>query len=272
VSATVGTLPDSIVLAASERLAEAGCQAPEADARALAAESHATGGQDALERFESLVARRAAQEPLAYLLGRQVFRSLDLRVDARVLVPRPHTEALVEAGLTLPRGARVLDLCTGSGAVALALAHERSDLRVNGADISADALSVARQNGERLGLAVSWFESDLLLDASGPWDGVLANVPYIAGRDEPEVAREMIAHEPPGAFRGGWDGLDLVRRLVEQATELPWLALEVGDAHAAEVAELLADHGFGEVHTRRDFTGVERVVVGARPSGEAKPF
>lgn len=248
--------------AAGRRLAAAGCPTPEADAKALASERIASGEDRALERFEELVARRAAREPLAYLLGRQSFRGLDLRVNARVLVPRPHTEALVEEGLTLPEGARVLDLCTGSGAVALALVSERPDLRVSGADISSDALAVARENGLRLGLEVAWLESDLLLGAPGPWDAVLANAPYIAGRDEPELAPEMVAHEPPQAFRGGDDGLDVVRRLIAQAGELPWLALEVGDAHARTVVDLLTVAGFDAVTTRRDFTGVERVVAG----------
>lgn len=252
------------MLAAGRRLEEAGCLTGTTDADALAAESAAVGGDDSLAHFESLVARRAAREPLAYLLGRHAFRGLELRVDARVLVPRPHTEALVEAGLTLPVGARVLDLCTGSGAVALALARERPDLRISGADISRDALAVARENGQRLGAAVSWLESDLLRGAPGPWDAVLANPPYIAGRDEPDLAREMIAHEPPGAFRGGPDGLEIVCRLIGQAAQVPWLAIEVGDAHARIVGDLLYDAGFAEVTIRRDFTGVERVVVGAR--------
>ncbi len=217
---------DEAVPAAARRLAAAGCPAPETDVQALAAHSLvASAGGGALSQFEALVARRADREPLAYLLARQSFRGLELSVDARVLVPRPHTEALVEAGLTLPHGACVLDLCTGSGAVALALARERPDLRITGADLSPDALDVARENGERLGIEVDWVESDLLLGAPGPWDAVLANVPYIAGDDEPELASEMIVHEPPQAFRGGPDGLDLVRRVVAQAEAVPWLAL-----------------------------------------------
>jgi len=255
------------VLDAERRLAAAGCPTPGADAEALAAASEALAGDAVLERFEGLVARRAAREPLAYLLGRQAFRGLELSVDARVLVPRPHTEALVEAALALPRGARVLDLCTGSGAVALALALERADLRISAADISRDALAVARANGDRLGLDIRWLQSDLLLGAPGPWDAVLANAPYISARDEAGLAREMIAHEPPAAFRGGPDGLDIVRRLIGQATEVPWLALEVGDAQAAIARELLAGAGFAEVWTRLDFTGVERVVVGRRERG-----
>ena len=263
-SATASPLAPALATA-RDRLAAAGCRSPAADARALARRSVANGYSGALERFEALVDRRAAREPLAYILGRQRFRGLELRVDPRVLVPRPHTEALVEAGLTLPRGARVLDLCTGSGAVALALARARPDLRLTGADLSPDALDVARENGDRLGLEVSWLESDLLLGAPGPWDAVLANAPYIAERDEPGLAPELAAHEPSAAFRGGPDGLDTIRRLIEQArTAVPWLALEVGDGHAGAVRGLLSQAGFRRITTRRDFTGVERVVLESR--------
>lgn len=251
------------MLAAARRLAAAGCPTPADDARAIAAES-VVAGDEPHQRFESLVERRAAREPLAYLLGHASFRGLELRVDARVLVPRRHTEALVEAGLELPRGARVLDLCTGSGAVAVALASEREDLRISGADISPEALALARENGDRLGVSIEWLESDLLRDAPGPWDAVLANAPYIAAPDEPALARELVAHEPPQAFRGGCDGLDVVRRLIDQAGDIPWLALEVGDGHARAVRELLSVAGFAEVATRLDFTGVERVLVGRR--------
>lgn len=252
------------MLAARDRLATAGCRSPSEDAQALAAESVAVAEDGALERFEALVDRRANREPLAYILGRERFRGLELRVDSRVLVPRPHTEALVQAGLALPREARVLDLCTGSGAVALALARERPDLRVSGADLSADALDVARENAARLGLQVSWIQSDLLRSAPGPWDAVLANAPYIADSEEPQLARELVGHEPPVAFRGGTDGLDTIRHLVEQARAVPWLALEVGDDHAGAVRRLLSNAGFAHIATRRDFSGVERVVVGRR--------
>jgi release factor glutamine methyltransferase len=135
---------------------------------------------------------------------------------------------------------------------------------VSGADLSPDALAVARENGDRLEIEVDWLLSDLLLDATGPWDAVLANVPYIAGRDEPDLTREMIAHEPPLAFRGGEDGLDVVRRLIAQARDVPFLAVEVGDEHAPVVTELFSRARWSEVTTRRDFTGTERVVAGTR--------
>jgi release factor glutamine methyltransferase len=252
------------VSAAGRRLAEAGCARPDADARALAAAALGGPGRSgARARFDELVARRAAREPLAYVIGHTSFRGLELQVDPRVLIPRPHTEPLVEAALALPRGARVLDLCTGSGAVALSLKHERPDLEVAGADLSTEALAVARANGERLGIEVSWLESDLLAGAPGPWDAVLANPPYI-GESERGLAPEMVGHEPGLGFRGGDGGLAVIRSLLGQVAALPWVALEVGDDHAPTVRDLLTRAGFAEVRSHRDFTGVERVLVGRR--------
>ncbi len=247
--------------AVAARLARAGCPDPAGDAAALVA---AAGGDP--ERLEALVARRAAREPLAYVVGVQRFRGLALRVDRRVLVPRPHTEALVEAALALPPRARVLDLCTGSGAVALALAHERPDLAVTGADLSDDALAVARRNAAALGLDVAFVRSDLLAGAPGPWDALVANPPYMAERAAERWSDELARHEPDLAFRGGDDGLDLVRRLVADAAAaaVPWVALEGDDGQPAPVAALLTAHGYAVREVRRDFTGEPRVVVGAR--------
>lgn len=174
------------------------------------------------EAFSALVARRVAGEPVAYLTGRQWFRRLELEVDARVLIPRPETELLVEAGLELPAGARVADVGTGSGAVALALADERPDLQIVGTDISPAALTVARANAARLGLGVELREADLL--DVGPWDAVLANLPYVA-EGSPELASEVARYEPAVALYGGPDGLDLVRRLFALVDDVPFVAL-----------------------------------------------
>jgi release factor glutamine methyltransferase len=229
--------------------------------------------------YQSFVRRRSVlREPVAYILGRQGFRRIELTVDPRVLIPRPETELLVEVGLELARGAGVLDLGTGSGAIALALADERPDLRVSGSDRSAEALAVARSNAARLGLEVAWHEADLLdgLDGSegpdgidglrGPWDAILSNPPYIptavlAGL-EPEVSR----HEPVAALDGGADGLAVIRRLITavEATPTPVLALEVGAGQADAVRGLLGSAGFDRVDVRRDLAGIERVVVARR--------
>jgi len=216
---------------------------------------------DAGARYEALLTRRAGREPVAYILGRRAFRHLTLTVDARVLIPRPETELLVEVGLTLPAGARVVDVGTGSGAVALALAEERPDLVVRGTDISADALAVARGNAERLGLTVGFVATDLL--DSEPADAVLANLPYVPL--EAPLAPEITRFEPPGALFAGADGLDVVRRLVgmlDAAVSL--VALEIGPEQAAEVAALVRAAGFDDVEVLADLAARDRVVVGRR--------
>jgi release factor glutamine methyltransferase len=262
------------LVTARDVLARAGCESPKLDADLLLA--HVLGVERAellaglhpplddhrWARFESLIRRRAAREPVAYILGRRHFRAVELMVDRRVLVPRPETELLVETALELPPGARVIDVGTGSGAVALALKHERPDLQVTGADASADALAVAAANAGRLGLDVRLVEVDLLDGAGGPYDALLANPPYVAAWEWPGLAPEIREHEPSIALAAGEDGLDLIRRLVGQAVGVPFVALEVGAGHAGTVCELLVAAGFARVETRRDLAGIERVVVG----------
>src|SRR4051794_19092517 len=167
----------------------------------------------AVRHYQDLVRRRAVERvPVAYLVGRRGFRHIELDVDPRVLVPRPETEHVVEAVVELaPQGARVVDVGTGSGAIALALADERPDLEVVGSDVSASALAVARANGDRLGLRVEWLEWDGV--PPGDWDVVVSNPPYVADGD-PRLAPDVLAHEPEVALFGGEDGLDVIRRLV----------------------------------------------------------
>jgi len=223
---------------------------------------------EAVRRFQSHVRRRSVdREPVAYIVGRRAFRRLELTVDARVLVPRPETELLVEIGCELDRGARVLDCCTGSGAVALALKDERDDLRVSGSDLSDAALTVARANAERLGLDVTWQRADLLDGLAWSFAAILANPPYVPtsviATLEPEVAR----HEPALALDGGKDGLELIRRLVAQAAraDIKLLAIEHGgEGQADAVADLCDEAGFSAIDRRRDLAGHERVIV-ARP-------
>ena len=215
----------------------------------------------ARDRFEALLVRREAREPVAYILGRRAFRRLELSVDRRVLIPRPETELLVEVGLSLPAGARVVDVGTGSGAVALALKDERRDLVVRGVDVSADAVDVARANASALGLDVEFACGDLLEDVSDV-DAVLANLPYVA--DGAELPPEITRYEPAGALFAGADGLDLVRRLVGVVAGpgVALLALEIGPEQADEVSGLLWGAGFAEVAVRHDLAGLARVVVG----------
>lgn len=264
-------MPADPVMAAAARLAQAGCESPRLDAELLLAstlgvtrtELYLTPPRElapaARARFEALLERRVAREPVAYILGRRAFRRLELTVDRRVLIPRPETEMLVEVGLELPAGARVADLGTGSGAIALALADERPDLVLSGIDASAGALVLARDNARRLGLEVVFLDGDLLV--GGPYDAVLANLPYVRAGEElpPEIAR----YEPAAALYGGPDGLDVIRRLLSVAAgEVPFLALEVGAGQAPAVADLMRAAGFAGVERRRDLAGHERVVVG----------
>ena len=217
--------------------------------------------------FQDLVRRRATTgEPVAYLLGTKGFRHIDLLVDPRVLVPRPETEALVEAARPLADGSRVLDVGTGSGAVALALKQERPGLLVTGSDVSDEALAVARANRERLGLDVDLVTADLLDGLGAWWDAILSNPPYIADGDRASLPRDVRDHEPAAALFGGADGLDVVRELIVQAaaTDAPLLALEIGAGQADEVRELVRAAGFHDVAARRDLSGIERVVVGRR--------
>jgi release factor glutamine methyltransferase len=256
------------------RLAGAGCDTPRLDAEVLLAAVLGVGrerlvldafeavGIEAQRRFSDFVARRAAREPVAYITGLKGFRRLELQVDRRVLIPRPETELLVEAGLSLAAGSSVVDVGTGSGAVALALKDERPDLIVTGVDVSVGALDLARRNAARLGLDVRFVSADLLHGVDGPFDAVLANLPYVAA-DDASLAPEITSYEPPCALYGGADGLDLVRRLIGMLDGVPFVALEIGAGQADAVALLLEGAGYS-VARRVDLAGVERVLVGRR--------
>jgi release factor glutamine methyltransferase len=262
---TVRDALDSAVIA----LTAAGCDTPRLDAEVLLA--HVLGADRAalflepereLTRAEAgafidASRRRSAREPVAYITGRKGFRRLELAVDPRVLIPRPETEHVVEAALTLPPGTRVVDVGTGSGAIALALKDERPDLEVFATDVSADALAVARGNAERLGLAVTFAHGDLLAGLTA--DAVVSNPPYVAEREPvmPEVER----YEPRVAVFAPDDGLAVIRRLV--AVPARFIALEHGEGQAAAVEALMRAEGF-ETERVRDLAGTERVAVGRR--------
>jgi release factor glutamine methyltransferase len=212
----------------------------------------------AVHAFREAVRRRTVlREPVAYITGTKGFRHLDLHVDRRVLIPRPETEHLVEAALDLPQGARVVDVGTGSGAVALALKDERPDLEVHATDISEDALHVAHGNARRLGLDITFHLGDLLARIPAV-DAVVSNPPYVEDGAplQPEIAR----HEPPGALFAGPDGLDVVRRLIPAATAAGarWIALEIGAGQAPAVRDL-APAGWA-ADAVADLAGIERIV------------
>lgn len=227
---------------------------------------------EAAGRWRALVQRRQAGEPVAYLLGEKEFGGLNLRVDARVLVPRPDTEVLVDWALdTLPvpgtLAPHLLDLGTGSGAIALAVATRRPDAQVTATDASADALTVAQANAQRLGLPVRFAQGAWLAAVPGErFDVIASNPPYIAEGD-PHLA--ALAHEPMAALTAGVDGLDDIRTIVAQAPAAlhpgGWLLLEHGHDQAAAVRALLLAQGFEAVSSRKDLAGIERCSGGRWP-------
>ncbi|MDE2419033.1 MAG: peptide chain release factor N(5)-glutamine methyltransferase [Burkholderiales bacterium] len=219
--------------------------------------------------LEALAARRIAGEPLAYLTGHKEFFGLDLRIDARVLDPRPDTETLVEWALeVLPStaAARVMDLGTGSGAIALALKATRPHLTVVALDYSTDALAVAQANARRLQLDMQCIQGSWLESVEGRFAAIVSNPPYIRTDD---AHLEALAHEPLQALASGQDGLDDIRRIIAQAPKHlepgGWLLLEHGYDQAPTVCALLEAAGFTKVQSRQDLAGIARCSGGSLP-------
>ncbi len=225
--------------------------------------------------FTALVQRRLLGEPLAYLTGHKAFFGLDLQVDARVLVPRPDTETLVDWALQVldgldGRGLKgpfcALDLGTGSGAVALAIKHSRTEVQVRATDFSIGALAVAQANAERLHLDVHFSQGSWLDGVKGRYHLIASNPPYIAAGD-PHLSD--LTHEPQQALTSGEDGLDGIRAIIGQAPAClhrgGWLLLEHGYDQAAAVRDLLRQAGFTAAQSRRDLGGIERCSGGRWP-------
>jgi release factor glutamine methyltransferase len=277
-AATVREALDSAV----DALQAMGVEQPRLDAELLLGEAMgceraaliADGGAEvpppAGRRFGELVRRRLRREPVAYVLGRKGFRDLELAVDRRVLIPRAETELLVELAVEL-QPATILDVGTGSGAIALAVADELPACEVTATDTSPAALEVARANAERLGLADRVRFLQATLPEGEGFDLVLANLPYVAEREWPSLQPEVTEWEPREALLAGPDGLDAYRRLLADrgraftsisATSSTALALEIGEGQADAVVGLMREAGFGAIETQRDLAGIERVVIG----------
>ncbi|OJU85674.1 MAG: protein-(glutamine-N5) methyltransferase, release factor-specific [Solirubrobacterales bacterium 70-9] len=248
----------------------------------LIADAGAPLGPAETRLYGEFVRRRLRREPVAYIVGTKGFRRIELAVDSRVLVPRPETELLVEVALERRPG-RVLDVGTGSGAIALAVAEELPGTEVVATDTSPGALEVARANASRLGLAERVRFEAGTVPAGEAFDLVLANLPYVAERDWAGLEPEVTRWEPREALLAGEDGLDAYRELLAPLADGPAeclrptfsdqagpldaataIAVEIGAGQAVEVAELLRDAGFGTVEVREDLAGIERVVVGER--------
>ena len=218
------------------------------------------------ERVSVLAARRAAWEPLQYIVGEWGFRRLTLTVDNRALIPRPETETVVERCLALLEGRdapRVLDVGTGSGAIALAIADEHPGARVTGIDVSAEALSLARENSARTGVAIELLEIDLLSGLPGAdWDLVVSNPPYVRPDEATGLAPEVVDWEPHVALFDAGHTETLVRAAAAVLATGGALVLESYDERARAVADLLSRSGFSDVAVTRDLAGRDRVVEG----------
>ncbi len=262
--------------AAVDALTAVGVDTPRLDAEVMLAELSGHGRADLVVRpdltlepeasraFSEAVRRRLRREPVAYILGRKGFRHIELEVDRRVLIPRPETEMLVELALEV-KPERVLEIGTGSGAIALAVADELSGARVVATDTSEDALAVARANVDRLGLR----DRVELVNGSLPaapteFDLILANLPYVPSGDRlaPEVAR----WEPAAALFGGPDGTDVIREVLaeldRQGIAAPVIGLEIGQGQGERVRGMVAAAGFPDAEIRLDLAGIDRVVTG----------
>ena len=220
-----------------------------------------------LSMFNHFLQRRLRHEPLAYLTGSQEFHGLKLLVDQRVLVPRPDTETLVDWALSLKLGqTQVLDLGTGSGAIALALQHARPDWHLTAVDASADALVVASGNAQAMSLAVNFVHSNWFARVVGTFDLIVANPPYIAEGD-PHL--QALPSEPRMALVSGLDGLDAIRHIIQEAPKHlhsgAWLLLEHGFDQAPAVRDLLMQRGFVQVQSRADLAGISRCSGGCWP-------
>ncbi len=237
-------------------------------------------GDAELAAFRELVRRRAEREPTAYLLGAREFHGRSFQVDARVLVPRPETEHVLEAALAaLPAdaaGLRALDLCTGSGALAISLALERPDAQVVATELSPDALAVARENAARLGAAgVTFLEGDLYapLAPEERFDVIVSNPPYVP-RGELDTLPPEVRREPRLALDGGEDGLAISRRIAAEAPARlrpgGVLVLEMHESHLHDLPAICLQHGFERAEPRRDLAGLPRLVV-AHMAGPVAP-
>jgi release factor glutamine methyltransferase len=222
-----------------------------------------------LAAFRELVKRRAEGEPAAYLLGKKEFFGRPFQVDARVLIPRPETELLVEEALkNLSEAGAALDLCTGSGCVAISLALERPGVQVTAVELSPEAAALARENAAALGARVEILEGDLFTPVAteARFQVITANPPYVPTAELSKLAREL-AREPRLALDGGADGLDLARRIVAEApgrlTPGGTLLLEMHESHPEALTRLCAEAGFARAEVRPDLAGLPRLLVAA---------
>ncbi len=270
------------------RLAQAGIESPRLEAQLLLALATHVRRVDVMRgalpvlcreqllELESLVSRREKRVPLAYLRGYQEFYGIEFKVAPAVLIPRPETEILVDIALqrTCPQSnARIADIGTGSGCIAISIARHRDQLQVIATDLSMDALKIAQHNVNHIlsTSSIHLLQADLLSEfATGSLDGIVANLPYVSPGEKERLQPEIRTYEPDTALYAGPDGLSLIRRLIGQAAIVlrpgGWIALEVGCGQSDSVSGMLEDRGFSAVFREKDLAGIERCVGGIKPS------
>ena len=223
------------------------------------------------ETYKSYLLRRAAHEPCQYIIGNCEFYGLSFLVSPKVLIPRQDTEVLVEEALShIPKKGRGLDLCTGSGAVAIAIAHSRPDIDMTATDLSADALELAEENSKRNGCRIEFRMGDLFqaVDPDAKFDLIVSNPPYISDEEYKTLMPEVKDFEPELALKAGKEGLDVYQRLVRKAPEFlnggGWLLVEIGCFQGPAVSELMEKARFEEIKIIKDLAGLDRVVAGRK--------
>lgn len=220
-------------------------------------------------KYEKLINRRAGRVPLQYITGSQEFMGLDFKVNEAVLIPRQDTEVLVSLALQYADGKRVLDMCTGSGCIAVSIAKLADNASVTAVDISKEALCLAKENAKNNGVDIAFIESDLWEGVKEVYDIIVSNPPYITDDEMLTLMPEVLGHEPELALRGGKKGLDYYCRIISEAPD--YLAadgiimFEIGCGQADEVSELLAAGGYTDIKVEKDLAGLDRVVWGVRP-------
>jgi release factor glutamine methyltransferase len=228
-------------------------------------------GESELVPLREMLKRRGEGLPLQHVLGVVSFHHRDFKSDARALIPRPETEELAEWILSLSMGddLKVLDMGCGSGVLGLTLAAERPTWQVTLADISEDALTLAKENAAALGIdSARLLRSDLFSAIEGEFDGIVANLPYVPESERASLSREVM-HDPALALFGGADGLEVIRRFIPEAFRClkpgGWMVLEIGHDQASQVEEILRSSGFADIEVKTDLSGVARFPFARRP-------